>query len=61
MPRLWKQPVTTQTLSAIHKGTAVERLGIEFLEVGDDFRRARQHDRVLHGGVSRLLAPQGAA
>ena len=40
MPRLWTQPVTTQTLTDIHKDTAVERLGIEFLEVGDDFIRA---------------------
>jgi 1,4-dihydroxy-2-naphthoyl-CoA hydrolase len=64
MPRLWKQPVTTQTLTDIHKDTAVERLGIEFLEVGDDFLRARvpvdtrtrQPYGILHGGVSVVLA-----
>ncbi len=64
MPRLWKQPVTTQTLTDIHKDTAVERLGIEFLEVGDDFIRARvpvdtrtrQPYGILHGGVSVVLA-----
>ena len=64
MPRLWKQPVTTQTLTDIHKNTAVERLGIEFLEVGDDFLRARvpvdtrtrQPYGILHGGVSVVLA-----
>jgi len=64
MPRLWKQPVTTQTLPDIHKDTAVERLGIEFLEVGDDFIRARvpvdtrtrQPYGILHGGVSVVLA-----
>ncbi len=64
MPRLWKQPVTTQTLADIHKDTAVERLGIEFLEVGDDFIRARvpvdartrQPYGILHGGVSVVLA-----
>ena len=64
MPRLWKQPVTTQTLTDIHKNTAVERLGIEFLEVGDDFIRARvpvdtrtrQPYGILHGGVSVVLA-----
>ena len=41
MPQLWKQPVTVQILTDIHKNTAVERLGIEFLEVGDDYLRAR--------------------
>jgi 1,4-dihydroxy-2-naphthoyl-CoA hydrolase len=64
MPLLWKQPVTTQTLTDIHKDTAVERLGIEFLEVGDDFLRARvpvdkrtrQPYGILHGGVSAVLA-----
>lgn len=64
MPRLWTQPVTTQTLTDIHKDTAVERLGIEFLEVGDDFLRARvpvdtrtrQPYGILHGGVSVVLA-----
>jgi 1,4-dihydroxy-2-naphthoyl-CoA hydrolase len=64
MPRLWKQPLTTQTLTDIHKDTAVERLGIEFLEVGDDFLRARvpvdtrtrQPYGILHGGVSVVLA-----
>ena len=64
MPRLWKQPLTTQTLTDIHKDTAVERLGIEFLEVGDDFIRARvpvdtrtrQPYGILHGGVSVVLA-----
>ena len=64
MPRLWKQPVTVQILTDIHKDTAVERLGIEFLEVGDDFLRARvpvdtrtrQPYGILHGGVSVVLA-----
>jgi len=64
MPRLWTQPVTTQTLTDIHKDTAVERLGIEFLEVGDDFlsarvpvdARTRQPMGILHGGVSVVLA-----
>ena len=64
MPSLWKQPVTTKILADIHKDTAVERLGIEFLEVGDDFIRARvpvdtrtrQPYGILHGGVSVVLA-----
>jgi 1,4-dihydroxy-2-naphthoyl-CoA hydrolase len=62
--RIWKRPVTIEGLTAIHKDTAVERLGIEFLEVGDDFIKARvpvdgrtkQPYGLLHGGVSVVLA-----
>ena len=61
---IWKKPVSVDTLTASHKGTAVEHLGIEFLEVGDDFIRARvpvdtrtrQPYGLLHGGVSVVLA-----
>ena len=64
MPSLWKQPLTVQILADIHENTAVEHLGIEFLEVGDDFIRARvpvdtrtrQPYGLLHGGVSVVLA-----
>ncbi|MDO9290731.1 MAG: esterase, partial [Hydrogenophaga sp.] len=38
---LWKKPLSVEELTAIHVGTAVQHLGIEFLEVGDDFIRAR--------------------
>ena len=62
--RIWKTPISVQTLTAIHVDTAVARLGIEFLEVGDDFIRARvpvdkrtiQPYGLLHGGVSVVLA-----
>jgi 1,4-dihydroxy-2-naphthoyl-CoA hydrolase len=61
---IWKKPVSVEELTAIHKDTAVEWLGIEFLEVGDDFIRARvpvdtrtkQPYGLLHGGVSVVLA-----
>ena len=61
---IWKQAISIETLKAIHVDTAVERLGIEFLEVGDDFIRARvpvdtrtrQPYGLLHGGVSVVLA-----
>jgi 1,4-dihydroxy-2-naphthoyl-CoA hydrolase len=66
MPSIWKQPhhANVQTLAAIHLNTVVAQLGIEFLEVGDDFIRARapvdartkQPIGILHGGVSVLLA-----
>ena len=61
---LWKKSVSVAELTAIHLDTAVQHLGIEFLEVGDDFIRARvpvnTHTRqpygLLHGGVSVVLA-----
>ena len=64
MPSLWKKPISVQILTDIHHNTVVELLGIEFLEVGDDFIRARvpvdartrQPAGILHGGVSVVLA-----
>ncbi|MEO8122119.1 MAG: hotdog fold thioesterase [Rhodoferax sp.] len=62
--RIWKQAISVEVLTAIHVNTAVAHLGIEFLEVGDDFIRARvpvdprtrQPYGLLHGGVSVVLA-----
>lgn len=66
MARIWKQidRATVAELTAIHVNTSVSHLGIEFLEVGDDFIRARapvdartrQPMGILHGGVSVVLA-----
>ncbi len=64
MSTIWKQPATVEILTAMHVDTAVALLGIEFLEVGDDFIRARvpvdsrtrQPVGILHGGVSVVLA-----
>ena len=61
---IWKKPVSIQELTHIHIGTAVAHLGMEFLEVGDDFIRGRvpvdtrtkQPYGLLHGGVSVVLA-----
>jgi 1,4-dihydroxy-2-naphthoyl-CoA hydrolase len=61
---IWKKIVSVDILTKAHIDTAVDRLGIEFLEVGDDFMRARvpvdkrtqQPYGLLHGGVSVLLA-----
>jgi len=61
---LWKQALSIDVLNAVHVDTAVAHLGIEFLEVGDDFIRARvpvdartrQPYGLLHGGVSVVLA-----
>lgn len=64
MPAIWKRPATVELLTAIHVNTTVAHLGIEFLEVGDDFIRARapvdgrtkQPVGILHGGISVVLA-----
>ncbi len=61
---IWKKPISVEELAAIHQDTAVQQLGIEFLEVGPDFIRARvpvdtrtrQPYGLLHGGVSVVLA-----
>ena len=61
---IWKQPISVGALTAFSAGTAISHLGIEFVEVGDDFIRARvpvdartvQPYRLLHGGVSVVLA-----
>ena len=61
---IWKQPVTVQLLTANSINTASDHLGIEFIEVGDDFISARvpvdhrtiQPYGLLHGGVSVVLA-----
>jgi len=61
---IWKKPVSVAELTTISLDTAVSHLGIEFLEVGDDFIRARvpvdprtkQPFGLLHGGVSVVLA-----
>lgn len=64
MARVWTQDISVQVLTDIHVGTAVQHLGMEFLEVGDDFitarvpvdARTRQPYGLLHGGVSVVLA-----
>jgi uncharacterized protein (TIGR00369 family) len=61
---IWKQPISVEILTHISQNTTVQHLGIEFLEVGDDFIRARvpvdqrttQPYGLLHGGVSVVLA-----
>ena len=61
---IWKQAISVETLTAKSANSAVSQLGIEFLEVGDDFIRARvpvdartvQPYGLLHGGVAVVLA-----
>jgi 1,4-dihydroxy-2-naphthoyl-CoA hydrolase len=61
---IWQQPVSVDILTQGSLNTATSHLGIEFLEVGPDFLRARvpvdqrtqQPYGLLHGGVSVVLA-----
>jgi 1,4-dihydroxy-2-naphthoyl-CoA hydrolase len=62
--RIWQQAISVAELTRASRNTAVSHLGIEFLEVGDDFitarvpvdARTRQPFGLLHGGVSVVLA-----
>lgn len=64
MSGIWVERPTLERLHDIHIGTVVAHLGIEFTEVGDDWlagrvpvdQRTVQPYRILHGGVSVLLA-----
>ena len=61
---IWKKPISLEALRATAVDNAVSHLGIEFLEVGEDFIRARvpvdrrtvQPYGLLHGGVAVVLA-----
>lgn len=62
--RIWQKPISVEELTRFSNNTASSHLGIEFLEVGDDFikarvpvdARTRQPYGLLHGGVSVVLA-----
>ena len=61
---VWKSAVTLEQIRERSKGTLMEHLGIEYLEIGDDFIKARmpvdhrtkQTAGILHGGASAALA-----
>lgn len=61
---IWQRRPTLADLREMSRATAIENLGIEFTEVGDDFLAARmpvdartiQPYGLLHGGSSVLLA-----
>lgn len=62
--RIWQKPISLEGLTASSANTAVSHLGIEFLEIGDDYlvgrvpvdARTVQPFGLLHGGVSVVLA-----
>ncbi len=61
---IWSVPATLENLNSFSRNTMVEHIGIEFLEIGDDYIKARMpvdHRTVqplglLHGGASVALA-----
>jgi 1,4-dihydroxy-2-naphthoyl-CoA hydrolase len=61
---IWKSQPTLDQLKERSKDTLMEHLGIEYLEIGDDFlkgrmpvdARTRQTAGILHGGASAALA-----
>lgn len=61
---IWKQEFNLEDLNAMSTKTMVEHVGIEFVEIGDDFliakmpvdNRTVQPMRLLHGGASVTLA-----
>jgi len=61
---VWKNKPTLEQLTERAKNTLVEHLGIEYLEIGDDYLKARmpvdqrtiQPAGILHGGASVALA-----
>ena len=57
--RIWKKPISVEELTAIHKDTAAAHLGIEFLEVGDDFIRAPRAGGHAHPAALRPAARRG--
>ncbi len=62
--RIWQQAISVDILNQLCRNTAVEHLGMEFTDVGDDYltarvpvdRRTHQPFGLLHGGVSVVLA-----
>jgi 1,4-dihydroxy-2-naphthoyl-CoA hydrolase len=61
---LWKTQTTLDQLKEMSKNTLMEHLGIEHLEIGDDYlkakmpvdHRTKQPAGLLHGGASVALA-----
>jgi len=61
---IWFIQATLEGLNALSRNTMVEHIGIEFLEIGEDYLKARmpvdhrtvQPMGLLHGGASVTLA-----
>jgi 1,4-dihydroxy-2-naphthoyl-CoA hydrolase len=64
MSSLWKKNASLNSLNKSCENTMIEHLGIEFIELGDDYlvasmpvdHRTHQPMQLLHGGASIALA-----
>ena len=62
--KIWRQEFNLESLNASGSNTIGSHIGIEFIEFGDDFLKAKmpvdertiQPARILHGGASVVLA-----
>lgn len=62
--RIWQKPISIEELTRSHVGTVGGHIGLEFVEIGDDYivgrvpvdARTIQPYGILHGGVSVVLA-----
>ncbi|MFT4667222.1 MAG: 1,4-dihydroxy-2-naphthoyl-CoA hydrolase [Polaribacter sp.] len=61
---IWKQPLTLEGLNNTSTNTLVEHLGIQWVEIGEEYlkatmpvdKRTHQPFGLLHGGASAALA-----
>lgn len=61
---IWIMPISIEAVSKRNQGTMLEHLGIEFIDLGEDFltahmpvdERTRQPLGIMHGGASCVLA-----
>lgn len=64
MTKIWHADITLPALTFRGKNTMIDHLGIEFIEIGDDFliakmpidHRTHQPIGIMHGGASCALA-----
>jgi 1,4-dihydroxy-2-naphthoyl-CoA hydrolase len=62
--QVWTTPIALEALKDRATNTLVDHIGIEYVDIGDDFIKARmpvdnrtvQPARILHGGASVVLA-----
>lgn len=62
--RIWKTPIDLDSIAETRANTLVELMGIEFLEIGEDFlkgrmpvdKRTHQPHGIMHGGASCVFA-----
>lgn len=66
---IWKKNLTLTQMNQLSKSSAIEHLGIEFIEQGDNWLTAKmpvdsrttQPSGLLHGGISAALAESVAS